>query len=65
MTHGAEVRYCAEEVRPGDLESPPEFCEEEALEGSDFCYSHDPDGAAADHADALAEARMERGLSWV
>lgn len=50
---------CAAETRRATYIDPPEYCEEDALPGSDFCYWHDPDGAEADHAEALAEARRE------
>jgi hypothetical protein len=55
------VRYCASETYPATLESPAEACENEAAEGSDLCYWHDPDGAAADHAESVWEDRRERG----
>lgn len=62
MTGDAETpEPCAAETRPATWIDPPEFCEEDALPGSEFCYGHDPDGAAADAAEARAEALREEG----
>lgn len=57
-----EVVYCTGETRRATAESPAEFCEEEALPGSDLCYWCDPDGAAFDAAEARAEALREERL---
>ena len=35
---------CAYMVRAGNQEEPPEYCDEDALEGSEFCEGHqEPD----------------------
>lgn len=34
---------CAAEVRRRTYYDPPEFCENDAEPGSEFCRSHDPD----------------------
>lgn len=36
------MRYCAFETYRQTLETPAEFCEDEALEGSEFCDFHQP-----------------------
>lgn len=59
MTGEEEVFYCAAETRAGSYYDPPEFCEEEVEVDGDLCYWHDPDGAEADRADSIAEARRE------
>lgn len=54
------VRYCEAETFRGTYYDPPEFCEEEALPGSDYCEGHDPDvaeGRAAERAEAMREER--------
>lgn len=58
-----EPVYCNEEIRPGTLEDPPEFCENEAIEDSEFCELHDPDVL-----DSLLEDRAEarrEAAAWV
>lgn len=34
---------CAAETRRATFYDPPEFCENDAEPGSEFCASHDPD----------------------
>lgn len=46
-----EPYLCQAIVRYGTGEDPPEYCEHEALERSDYCPEHDPDAAE----DAIAE----------
>lgn len=50
---------CQGELRRATFYDPAEGCEEDAQEGSDFCYQCDPDGAALDAAEARAEALRE------
>lgn len=54
------VRYCAAETYPATSLSPADYCENEVSGDGDLCYWHDPDGAAADHAESLADDRRER-----
>lgn len=46
---------CAFEIRHATYYDPPEFCEEDALPGSEFCAAHDPDAY-----DDYLEERAER-----
>ena len=52
---------CEAEVWRGGYYDPPEFCDEEALPGTDFCAGHDPD-ALEDYLVTQAEARREDAL---
>lgn len=56
-----EPEPCSEEVRPATYYDPPEYCENDAAPGSDFCYEHDPD-LIADLLEARAEARRDAAL---
>jgi hypothetical protein len=60
--HDEEPRYCTGQLGGGSYYDPPEFCENEVEGDGDLCYYCDPDGAAADAAEARAEARKEEGL---
>ena len=37
-----ELDYCTEQVFPGSLDCPPEWCENEAEEGEELCRWHLP-----------------------
>lgn len=54
--HEEDARPCLAEAHPGSHLEPPTYCDEEAIEGSDYCRGHDPD-AAADRLEELAERR--------
>lgn len=49
---------CGYETRHATAIDPPEYCENDALEGSEFCDMHDPD-ARDDYLAEQAEARKE------
>lgn len=49
-----EIRYCAAELYAGTRDDPPEHCDEEAAEGSDYCERHS--GASCDIWDLADEA---------
>lgn len=51
---------CAFETRRASYYDPPEFCWNDAVPGSEFCESHDPD-AYDDWLIGQAEARKEEG----
>lgn len=57
-----EPRYCAAETHGATSVSPADYCEEEALDGSELCYWHDPDGAAFDAEERRADADREEGF---
>ena len=48
--------YCAKQTYPGSMEEPPEYCENEAVEGSEFCPRH---GGIEPDPDAARDARNE------
>lgn len=50
---------CGFETRPATWIDPPEFCEEDAVPGREFCERHDPD-AVEDYLVDQAEAARER-----
>lgn len=49
---------CSAMTRPATQLDPPEFCEDDALEGSAYCTGHDPD-AYDDYLVSRGEERQD------
>ena len=46
--------FCDTQTYPGSYESPPEYCEDEPLDGTDKCPRHqDADGHLIDRANQI------------